>query len=126
MAKFKHHRYEYTNCLDTLGAHHRWELVGPAGGVHFSASMFSELRDPICGLEFHHSARAGYRQDEAPDHLECHLLKEPCWHDGTSFYASKTIWPMIKPLLQNGDHEAVFRFLEREYERRFARLAGDA
>jgi hypothetical protein len=81
--------------------------------------------DPSCGLEFHHAARARYRCDEAPDHIKCPLIGEPCWHDGTSLYASETIWPRIEPILRSGDHEAVFRILEYEYDSHFKRLAED-
>lgn len=123
MGKFAQHKYTYSARFGT--AHHQWELVGPEGGIHFHMAAYDKS-DPSCGLEFHHAARAGYRQNEAPDHINCPLIGEPCWHDGTSLYASETIWPMVKPMLQNGNHEAVFRMLEREYERHFARLKDGA
>jgi hypothetical protein len=119
MPKFRHHKYTYSNPFGS--PRHHWELVGPEGGIHFHVSL-TKGYDPSCGLEFHHAARAGYRRDEAPDHINCPLIGEPCWHDGTSLYASETIWPMVEPMLRSGDHEAIFRTLEHEYSRRFDEL----
>lgn len=120
--KFRHHLYKWSKPFDSV--QHHWELVGPDGGIHFHVSMYRE-HEPSCGLEFHHSARARYSCDEAPHHTQCPLIGEPCWHDGTSLYASETIWPMVQPMLRNGDHEAVFRILEHEYTRHFSRLRED-
>lgn len=117
--RFRHHRYSYTNQFGS--PRHCWELVGPHGGVHFAVTIVKDY-DPSCGLEFHHAARANYRCNEAPDHVKCPLIGEPCWHDGTSLYASETLWPMIEPMLRSGDHETVFRFLEGEYDSHFSYL----
>jgi hypothetical protein len=121
--KFRHHKYTYSNPFGS--ARHQWELVGPDGGIHFHVSM-TKGYGASSGLEFHHAARARYRGDEAPDHIQCPLIGEPCWHDGTSLYASETIWPTVEPMLHSGDHEAVFRLLEHEYARHFNRLHEDA
>ena len=115
MSKFKHHKYMWTKPFNS--PRHHWEFVGPVGGVHFSANIYKGQAN--CGLEFHHSARAGMYRDEAPHHLNCPLIGEPCWHDGTSLYASDTLWPMIEAMLRSGDHEAIFRCLEDEYNKRF-------
>lgn len=123
MARFRHQKYTYTNPYGS--PYHTWEIVGPMGGVHFRVVMTSGY-GPSCGLEFHHSARTRYRCDEAPDHITCPVIGEPCWHDGTSLYASETIWPMVEPMLKHGDHERVFRLLEEEYDRRFSKFEGDA
>lgn len=117
--KFRHHKYTY--CKPFGSAKHMWEIVGPEGGVHFHVGFYGD-NDPSCGLEFHHAARAGYRQDEAPDHIKCPLIGEPCWHDGTSLYASESIWPMVEPMLRSGSHDDVFRVLEHEYDRHFSRI----
>lgn len=122
MAKFRHHKYTYCNPFGS--PRHQWELVGPDGGIHFHVSM-TKGYEPSCGLEFHHAARARHRCDEAPDHIKCPLIGEPCWHDGTSLYASESIWPMVEPMLRSGDHEAVFRVLEYEYKTHFSRLVED-
>ena len=123
--RFKHRKYTYT--VTPWGSRqHLWETVGPTGGVSFSAVVFDPEKAPGCGLEFHHSARAGYRQDEAPDHIRCWLTGEPCWHDGTSLYASETVWPQVDACLRGGDHDEVFRLLEYEYDRHFTRLRCEA
>jgi hypothetical protein len=77
MPKFNHHKYTYTNRFGS--PNHCWELVGPEGGIHFRVSL-TKGYEPSCGLEFHHSARAGFRCDEAPDHVTCPVIGEPCWH----------------------------------------------
>lgn len=118
MSKFSHHRYEYTN---RFSPRHMWEIVGPEGGVHFHASL-TKGYPPSCGLEFHHNQAAWLRMgrdNEAFHHRNCPLLGGPCWHDGTSLYASETLWPIIKSALERGDHDSVFRCLEREYNDRF-------
>lgn len=120
MSRFRHHKYSYAKPFGS--PRHWWELVGPQGAVHFSATLTPGY-DPSCGLEFHHAPSAKFRCDEAPDHVNCPLTGGPCWHDGTSLYAIEGLWPMIGPMLRSGDHEAIFRLLEGEYERRFADLA---
>lgn len=122
MSRFRHHKYTYSNPFGS--PRHQWELVGPEGGIHFHVSL-TKGYDPSCGLEFHHAARANYDPDRAPDHIKCPLIGEPCWHDGTSLYASETIWPMIEPMLRSGDHETIFRVLEGEYDRHFSRIRED-
>lgn len=115
--KFRHHKYTY--CKPFGSPKHAWELVGPEGGIHFHVGFYSGM-EPSCGLEFHHAARSGYRSGEAPDHIKCPLIGEPCWHDGTYLYASETIWPMVEPMLRRGDHDGIFSVLEHEYNLRFA------
>lgn len=112
MRKFKHHKYTYQNRFGNPS--HQWELVGPDGGIHFHFNHLKDYSD-TAGLEFHHSRSANYRPETAPDHTHCPLTGEPCWHDGTSMYATETLLPVIKPMLEIGDHESVFRLLEREY-----------
>jgi hypothetical protein len=124
MARFRHHKYTY--CKPFMHASHQWELVGPEGGIHFHVSIDPDRKyDPTAGLEFHHAARANYDPNRAPDHIKCPLIGEPCWHDGTSLYASETLWPMVEPMLFGGNHEGVFRLLEHEYDRHFKSLAED-
>lgn len=65
----------------------------------------------MCGLELHSIYPKG---DDAPDHIDCPLTGGRCWHDGTSLYASETLWPHIQPYLRDGDHETIFKILERE------------
>jgi hypothetical protein len=90
MTAFGHRKYIWSKPWSTH--HHHWELIGPEGGVHFHVSIFNE--NETCGLEFHHSRLAWQRitgRNEAPHHIDCPLLGEPCWHDGTSLYATETL-----------------------------------
>lgn len=119
--RFRHHKYTWSKPF--LSVRHNWEVVGPDGAVHFHVSM-TEKYAPSCGLEFHHTREAWrrlYGRKEAAHHRECSVLGEPCWHDGTSLYASERIWPLVQPLLRHGEHEEVFRILEHEYDSHFER-----
>jgi hypothetical protein len=116
MSRFRHHKYTWSKPFGSV--RHNWELVGPEGAVHFHVTETEKFGDS-CGLEFHHGLRAGWYKDRAPDHINCPLTGGPCWHDGTSLYASETLWPMIKPMLRGHEHDAIFRCLEGEYNSRF-------
>jgi hypothetical protein len=116
MSRYRHHKYTYTKFFSPR---HSWELVGPKGGVHFHVTMV-EGYGTSCGLEIHYYAAPDYMKDDAPSQMPCWLLHAPCWHNGTSLYAEETLWPMIKPLLANGDHEKIFQFLEQEADNRFS------
>lgn len=117
--KYRHHKYTWSKPFSN--AHHRWELVGPIGAIHFHVSL-SESYGPSCGLEYHHTEVCGFRTDEAPDHVNCPLTGGRCWHDGTSLYASEHLWPYIEPYLKTGDHERIFKILEGEADQRFAQF----
>ncbi|KKM93449.1 hypothetical protein LCGC14_1208210, partial [marine sediment metagenome] len=43
----------------------------------------------------------------------------PCWHDGTSLYASEVFVPLWKA--NPHDHKGMFQRLEREYALRFVK-----
>ncbi len=113
MRRYGHHKYTWTNPFGS--PRHMWELVGPDGGIHFHVTL-TKGYDPSCGLEIHYRSRQG---DQAPSQTNCWLVGGPCWHDGTSLYASETLWPLIEPFLRSGDHERIFRILEREADDRF-------
>lgn len=121
--RFRAHKYQWTmNC----SVRHQWSFLGPEGGISFSASMPKEdsnfgSRDVGCGLEFHHYFDPSGGQ-QAPHHAPCWLLGAPCWHDGTSLYASESVWPQIELYLESSDHPSIFRTLEWEYEQYFARF----
>lgn len=114
MSKYAHHKYTYTKPFGS--PRHNWELVGPAGAIHFHATL-TENYPATAGLEFHHATAP--RANEAPSQLNCPLTGGRCWHDGMSIYATETLWPRIERLLRDGDHDAVFAILEREYDERF-------
>lgn len=122
--KFRDHKYEWTRPFDQV--RHQWSLRGPKGGISFHVSLWegkdAEKHDrfggPTAGLEFHHGYDPTGGQ-EAAHHAQCWLLKGPCWHDGTSLYASETLWPMIRATMP--DHRAILAMLEHEYTRHFER-----
>lgn len=120
--KYKHHKYTWSKPFSSV--QHRWELVGPMGGIHFHVSV-TDGYDPSCGLEFHHTRACGLRTHEAPDNLRCRLTGEPCWHEGTSVYASGQIWPFAEPYLRTGAHETIFRRLEREADEHFSKFVAE-
>lgn len=122
MTRYRHRKYTWTKSFAHVEV--SWQLVGPVGGLHFHVGFYKD-NEPSAGLEYHHSRAANYRPHEAPDHTTCWLTGEPCWHDGTSLYASETLWPMIEPLWKRGDHESVFAILEHEADRHFGELAAE-
>ena len=109
--KFNHHKYTWINAFGSV--RHLWEFVGPDGAVSFSASV-SPKWETSCGLEFHQLGGAG-----APNHINCPLTGGWCWHDGTSLYATESVWPQIRLYVESNNHEAVFKILEHEYVRHF-------
>jgi hypothetical protein len=117
--KFGHHKYIWTKPFDSV--RHHWEFVGPHGGIHFHVSVSKEYGDS-CGLEFHHSEPVGYFKNTAFHHKDCAVIGGNCWHDGTSLYASETLWPWISSCLKAGDHEEIFRILEQEFIRHFSKF----
>jgi hypothetical protein len=112
MRPFKGHTYTWSRPYGDETVHHRWELRSAYGGVHFHVSVSSRY-EPTAGLEFHY-LRPISGKDDAPDHVNCPLTGGRCWHDGTSLYATETLWPQIKAYLKGGEHDLIFRVLERE------------
>lgn len=117
--RFADHKYEWTKPF--MSVRHCWSLRGPRGGIHFHVSITPNY-DPNAGLEFHRNFDPTNGQ-EAAQHKNCWLCGGPCWHDGTSLYASERVWPLVEPYLIDGDHETIFRLLETEYDEHFARFA---
>jgi hypothetical protein len=116
--RYAHQKYTWEKPFGSV--RHMWQLVGPKGGIHFTANIWDRAgSDPACGLEVHYYEAPDYRRDEAPSQVNCWLIGGRCWHDGTSLYASETLWPMIVPMLRSGDHDSIFRLLEHEADQRF-------
>lgn len=127
MAKFRS-KYEYSKPYSNH--HHVWTVIGRHGAMHFHVTdAGKEHADKYGdqysgGLEVHYRSPPDYMQDDAPSQDKCWLLGCPCWHDGTSLYASETIIPFW--LVSPNDHERMFRFLEAEYKNRFSLSCEDA
>lgn len=107
--KFRDHCYTWRKPYGTV--HHQWSFTAATMAVSFHVSIFGDA-SPTCGLEFHRFQCPD--GESAPSHTDCPIAGGRCWHDGTSLYATERLWPMIQPLLKDGDHEAVFRILEGE------------
>lgn len=121
MYRFNGHRYEYRVAPWGNVTHH-WELRGPEGGIHFHAIVSpTSAYGPSCGLEVHRCEPADYQKGDAPHHINCPVTGGRCWHDGTSLYATETLWPMFESWLKNGDHPMIFLRLEIEYDNHFSR-----
>lgn len=61
-------------------------VIGDVGALSLNISQVSNDREPSAGLETH----LRYSLGSAPSHDRCHVLGgAPCWHDGTSLYASE-------------------------------------
>lgn len=123
----KQYRYQYRLAPRFGQWEHSYELIGLHGGVHLHITEYTKDYQNITGpygggIEFHY--RTPYRgRNEPPSHDECWLLKAPCWHDGSSLWASE-YWI---PLWENarGDHSRVFGALARAADRKFAEHLGE-
>lgn len=119
MSRFAGHKYTFTPS-EWNSDYHRWELRGPEGGVHFYASISKNKEfSPACGLEIHRCTPQRYQHGSAPHHINCPVTGGRCWHDGTSLYASETLWPRFENWLREGNHRSIFLTLEMEYDNRF-------
>ena len=114
--------YEHRFSFRFGNPHYIYSLVGAEGAVHFHVTDYGEEfrkrhGDRYSGgLETHYRSPPDYMRGDAPSQQRCWLLGCPCWHDGTSLYASETLiprWEMDK------SHEAMQAMLVREYAERF-------
>ena len=118
--KYTGHTYKYTKPFET--ENHAWSLICPEGGIQLNVHIMDDKKyDTSAGLEYHFSFNP-YKERQAPSHSPCGLLGAPCWHDGTSLYAIESVWPSVKGYFDDGNHEAIFRELEYEYEARLTQM----
>lgn len=106
--KYNGHKYTWSKRNGSVS--HLWELRTVHGAIHFHVNFYRD-NEPSCGLERHSVYPIG---ENAPDHINCPFTGGRCWHDGTSLYAMETLWPRIRPLLEESCHESIFGILERE------------
>lgn len=104
---------------------HVWTVIGRHGAIHFHVSDMGEetankhgLDRYSGGLEVHYRVPPDYMAEDAPSQDNCWLIGCPCWHDGTSLYASEYLIPLW--LCDPHNHKRMFEILQREYEDRFA------
>lgn len=123
MSRDSYSGHTYTWRQQHFSISHQWSLVGPKGGLSFNVTIAQKEGQwpTTAGLEIHYARGhvPEYLVHQAPSHKRCWLLGEPCWHDGTSLYATETLWPIVEAMLKGGDHESVFRLLESEANNRF-------
>ncbi len=110
------HKYTLVSSFGYM--RHSWEVVCALGGLHFHISISDKSEyEPTAGLEYHHSILYQAREhifDRPPDHVDCKITGGACWHDGTSLYATESLWPAIKSYLGTGDHKKIFDILDCE------------
>lgn len=106
-------RYKWSNPFGLGSEHHDWRIVCRHGGVNFHATV-NEKYGTTAGLEFHFCSPPDHMRNDPPSHIDCPVTGGRCWHDGTSLYATEQLWPMIEPLLNRGDHAAIFGILHEE------------
>lgn len=117
-------RAEYRYSRPFSSARHDWFVIGRKGAIHLHINDSGPEYGYSAGLECHYRSPPDYMENDAPSHDECWVLKCPCWHDGTSLYAQEFFLPIWQ--ISPNDHEAMFRLLEREYEKRFSPRCEDA
>lgn len=108
----KRYHYKYSKELFVGEWNHSFSLIGRFGALALNIREYKDT--PSAGLEYHHKSPLGY-MDDAPSRTDCYLLNGPCWHDGTSLYATETYLPVF----QYGDHERIFRMMTRDADRAF-------
>jgi hypothetical protein len=87
-------------------------VVGDVGALSLHIGEHGNGFNPTAGLETH----SRYSTGSAPDHDRCHVLGgAPCWHDGTSLYASEHWLPMFGKI----SDEEMLRQLCIEADRQF-------
>lgn len=90
--------YEYSAIWRFDSFCHRWVIHGPLGAIDFHFDGNEERiakYGPTAGLECHWRTPPAYMADRAPSHRDCITLRAPCWHDGTSLYATENLFPLV-------------------------------
>lgn len=114
--KYRHHKYTWSRPVGSI--RHSWQLLGPLGGLELNVGLIGG-DSPTCGVEYHHTEACGHNTHYAPDHIDCKLTGGRCWHEGSSLYASETIWSVVSGYLLSGNHGAIFAYLDGIADERF-------
>ena len=111
--------YRYTYKLHLFAGYwnHDYQLVGRHGGLNLHITDMGDNtiggERYSTGLEYHYREPPDHMTDQPPSQDECWLLKQPCWHDGTSLYARERYLPMF----DGQNHERMFFALANEFKR---------
>lgn len=69
---------------------HQWSAVDQRGGVHVWIEETGIADYPhMGGFEVHWRSPPAWAEGKPADKENCWLLKGPCWHDGSSLWASE-------------------------------------
>ena len=123
MTKYRN-KYELT--WPFMNAVHTWSAIGSKGAVHLHINDRGVEHEQEYGkrysggFECHYRCPPDYMADDAPSHDHCHLLQAPCWHDGTSLWATEHWIPFW--LASPNDHERMLLAINREMDERFASI----
>ena len=109
------YNFEYRYFSGALGMIHEWTCVGRDGAIQFHCRK-STTEEYHGGVEIHHRACPDYMGHSAPSQSMCHILKAPCWHDGSSLQATEDFIPYWK---SGASHEKIFEKLRCRYEDSF-------
>lgn len=94
-------------------------LVHAKGALHYHVSSYESdgVVNYSSGLECHYRTPPDYMANRPPSHDVCHILKCPCWHDGTSLYASEK----YEPMFIRGDYNGIIQQLKYDADNYFGR-----
>lgn len=96
-----------------------WAVVGKHGGIEFwfiEPAQDDPWKERLGGVETHQRRPMEYsKSQDTPDHKHCEVIDGPCWHDGTSLWASEHWIPMYEAC----GEEWVWQELETTYLDRF-------
>lgn len=98
-------RYSLTINLFAGTWHYAFDAIGARGAVSLNISgphIYGGGENWSAGLEFHSRTPRG--SECAPSHDVCHVLKAPCWHDGTSLGAQERYLPLFLQGKQSYDY----------------------
>lgn len=108
--------------------HFRFGVVGEHGAVELQFRVLTgdaihELLDRVgaAGLEKHSRTPFEYSDKSKPDHADCWLIGGPCWHDGTSLWASEYWMPNFQRL----GTEWLWPRLEQQYADEFCKAPAE-
>ena len=110
------YKYRYEKTLFCGYWSHTWILVGEHGGMHLNIRGYKSDKsiEYSAGLETHYRKPPEYMKGKPPSHDECFILKTPCWHDGTSLYASEKYVPLFRNKV---DDEIIFASMAMDADR---------
>jgi len=85
----KRFRVKITSLFRFNAWSHSFNFIGADGAISLNISgphVYGGQDNWSAGLEEHRRAPNEHRRADPPSHDECHVLKCPCWHDGSSLY----------------------------------------